>query len=416
VAAKVKRWLVNTLYVAAAGVFAMTTVAAGLKVAGIPHFEAREASLAVPITPERAAEGRRLALMMCAPCHRNPATGTLSGHPVSDVPPAFGRFAAANITRDPDFGIGRWTDGQLIYLFRTGIRPDGRQAAVMPNFPGLSDEDLASLIAFLRSNDPLTRPTKERSVPPDPSPFGLAVVRLALKPHALPAGRIDAPPSTDRVAFGRYLALRRLDCYGCHSASFTGNDSEHPERSTGFFGGGNELRGADGRLIYSANLTPDPETGIGRWTEADFVRALKRGLRPDNTPLRSPMSLMPELTDEEASAIYAYLRTVPSLRNPRSTAPDAARPVVTSGAVSGEALFGTYCVGCHGHDGRQTFDLTRASDDLRTQEQLQAWIRRPAQFKPDARMPAWEGILTDAEIDAVAAHVRVLAARSDRKE
>jgi mono/diheme cytochrome c family protein len=139
--------------VAASAVLVITAAAAGLAVAGLPHHPAREASLAVGATPDRVAHGRRLVGLMCAGCHRDQATGTLSGRPVEDVPPVFGRFASANITRDPEYGIGGWTDGQLVYLFRTGIRRDGRQAAIMPSSPGLSDEDLASILAFYGKGD-----------------------------------------------------------------------------------------------------------------------------------------------------------------------------------------------------------------------------------------------------------------------
>jgi mono/diheme cytochrome c family protein len=410
----VTRWLKYPLYAAAGFVVLVTLAAGALKIAGIPHFAPGSARLSVSATEDRTAHGRRLVSLMCTGCHLNKETGTLAGRPIDDVPSFFGRFASANITRDPVHGIGAYTDDQLVYLFRTGIRRDGRLAAVMPAFPGLSDEDMASIIAFLRSSDAITRPTALPSQPPDPSPVGIAFARFVQKPHPLPERRIDTPPASDRVAFGRYLALRRMDCYGCHSADFITNDVDVPERSKGFFGGGNQLLGAGGRPIYSANLTPDPETGIGRWSERDFVRALKQGLRPDNTPIRSPMELMPEMTDDEAAAIYAYLRTVPAIRKPRQSAPlpSGAAAEAASGARSqGAAVFTKYCAGCHGPDGRQTADLTRAATHLRTDDQLISWIRQPARFKPGARMPAWEGILSEQEIQAVATHVRTLGSR-----
>jgi mono/diheme cytochrome c family protein len=405
----VKRWLTYLLYGIAGSMIVLASAAGTLKFAGMPHYQPGSATLAVPISEDRIAHGRRLVSQMCTGCHLNKETRTLAGHAIEDVPAMFGRFASANITRDPVHGIGGWTDEQIVYLFRTGVRRDGRMAAVMPVFPGLSDDDLASIIAFLRSADPMTRPTPVPSAPPDPSPIGIAFARFVLKPHALPGRRIESPAPADRVAFGRYLALRRLDCYGCHSADFVSNDIDSPERSRGFFGGGNQLRGAGGVPIYSANLTPDPATGIGRWSERDFTRALRQGLRPDNTPIRSPMELMPEITDEEAAAIYAYLRTVPAIVKPRRTAPAAVGAASASGAVSqGRGVFAKYCVGCHGPDGRQTFDITRTASDLRTDDQLAAWIRQPGRFRPGAKMPAWEGILSDEEIRAVAAYVKTL--------
>lgn len=408
-----KRLLGFALYGTAGLVMVVVAVAGVFRFLPLPSYPVHAATLAVPASPDRAAQGQRLVGLMCAGCHLDRESGALTGHPIDDVPAMFGRFHSANITRDADHGIGRWTDRELAYLLRTGIRRDGRLAVVMPAFPGLSDEDLASIIAFLRSDDPMTAPSVVPTEPPHPTPVGVAFARFVLKPLPLPEGRVETPRADDRVAFGRYVALRRLHCFGCHSADFTTNDLEQPERSKGFFGGGAGLRGADGRTIYSPNLTPDGETGIGGWTEAHFVRALKQGLRPDNTPLRRPMEPMPELTDEEAGAIYAYLRTVPALRNPRR-ADDGARveaASVRADSPRGEAVFGKYCAGCHGTDGRMNADLARSARELPTQEQLTSWIRQPGARRPGARMPAFAEILDQEEIEAVAGHVRVLVGR-----
>jgi mono/diheme cytochrome c family protein len=125
------------------------------------------------------------------------------------------------------------------------------------------------------------------------------------------------------------------------------------------------------------------------------------------------MELMPDLTDDEAAAIYAYLRTIPAIRKPRRTsaAANAQAARDRQSATRGQTIFIKYCAGCHGPDGRGTFDLTRAANDLRTEEQLVAWIEEPSRFGPEAKMPAWKGVLGDDEIRAVATHVRALGAR-----
>jgi hypothetical protein len=66
--------------------------------------------------------------------------------------------------------------------------------------------------------------------------------------------------------------------------------------------------------IYTPNLTPDMETGIGRWTEDQFVRAVRDGVRPDGRRLSAPMFAYQELSDAEARAVYAYLRSIPAIR------------------------------------------------------------------------------------------------------
>ncbi len=91
--------------------------------------------------------------------------------------------------------------------------------------------------------------------------------------------------------------------------------------TAGFFGGNNKLLDANGEDIYSPNITFDPETGIGRWSEAEFVRAVRTGVRPDRSMLRPPMAPFAEMTEEEAAAVFVYLKTVPVLRNPRRVSP-----------------------------------------------------------------------------------------------
>ena len=92
------------------------------------------------------------------------------------------------------------------------------------------------------------------------------------------------------------------------------NDLE-PEKSVGFMGGGNKPLNKEGKEMVTPNLTPDPETGIGNWTEEQFVTALKSGIVEGQPALRYPMVPYVHLTDHEAKAIYAYLRTVPPIKN-----------------------------------------------------------------------------------------------------
>ena len=94
--------------------------------AGIPSYPPGKVSLAVEVTPERVERGRHTVQTLCAACHLDNDTGTLAGKPMVDLPPQFGWAHSANITRDPETGIGTWTDGELAYLLRTGVTRDGR--------------------------------------------------------------------------------------------------------------------------------------------------------------------------------------------------------------------------------------------------------------------------------------------------
>jgi hypothetical protein len=140
--------------------------------------------------------------------------------------------------------------------------------------------------------------------------------RTAFKPLPYPESPVDAPPASDKIAYGRYLAVARYDCFACHSASFQHIDIMTPENSKGYFGGGNTLLDKDLNEVLSSNLTMDKETGLGHWTEEEFIRTLRFGMRPDDTPLRYPMVPSPMITDDEAAAIWAYLQTLPVIHNP----------------------------------------------------------------------------------------------------
>lgn len=267
-------------------------------------------------TPAAVKRGEAIGLMHCLPCHGNDE-GRLTGRQLTDLPAMFGTFYSANITQDKETGIGKWTDGDLKYFLRTGVRPDGTFAGVMPKFPNMADADVEALIAWLRSDTPPAQATRRRAPKSEYSLFSKLLSHTVLKPEAYPLEPLRLPDSTDQVAFGRYVANDYAHCYSCHSADFTKQSAVHPEESAGFYGGGNQMVGEGGKPIFTANLTFDPETGIGggKYTREQFVRAVKLGVRPDGTTLRPPMGPHPTLTDGEAGAIFEYLKTVPQLHN-----------------------------------------------------------------------------------------------------
>ncbi len=302
----------------AAVLLLMAGIALYISVRGIPSYTVPKVSpRAVTATPARLTQGEKLAVAMCADCHLNKTTQSLSGAPLDDLPPEFGRFYASNITQDAAHGIGRWTDAELIALLRTGIGRDGRYRVVMPKFVHMSDEDINSLVVFLRSSNPWVQPKAVVSPPQEPSFLAKALTHTVMKPAPLPTHTIVEPPASDPVALGRYLVTARYLCYDCHSQKFETNNLLEPEKSEGYLGGGNEFVGADGHTITSRNLTMDPETGLGDWTADEFTRAVKYGISTRH-PVRYPMPKFSVMSDEEARAIFAYLQTVPKIKAPAS--------------------------------------------------------------------------------------------------
>jgi mono/diheme cytochrome c family protein len=116
-----------------------------------------------------------------------------------------------------------------------------------------------------------------------------------------PAGAAEP----DAVARGAYLA-NAADCAACHT------DSAHGGRP---YAGGRALTTPFG-TFYSPNITPDPETGIGRWNDAQFVRALHEGVRPDGANYFPvfPYPSFTKITDADVLAIKAFLFSLPAVR------------------------------------------------------------------------------------------------------
>jgi mono/diheme cytochrome c family protein len=407
---RILKWLAVALGLALALAGA---AAAYVALAPIPRYPVVPVDFPVDVTPERVARGKRTVEMLCAGCHLDSATGGLTGKRMLDLPPQFGESWSRNITSHPVKGIGSWTNGQIAYLIRTGVARDGRYIPPwMIKMPIVSDEDLRDVIAFLRSDDPLVQPRDVDDHDSRPSFLAKALVHTVFKPLPWPSRAITAPPPTDEVAYGRYLVTSRLLCYACHSADFTTNDDLHPERSRGYLAGGNAMPDLAGKLVPTANLTPDPETGIGRWTAAEFRRALRDGIGPGNRPLRYPMVPYRPLSDEEVDAIFAYLRSVPPVGN--------AVPPPEAYAVSGERGKQVYyaygCNGCHGDTGKGQYDLRRGPADYPTDDELIAWIRHPERFRPGIVMPTWDGVIKEDEYAPLASYVRSLAAAAPPDE
>lgn len=198
-----------------------------------------------------------------------------------------------------------------------------------------------------------------------------------------------------------------MQCFGCHSADFAKVDELAPEKSAGYLGGGNAMPDLTGRTVMTSNITADEETGLGSWSEDEFVRALRYGVRPDNSVLVYPMMPYRELSEDEARAIHAYLRTVPKIRN------DVPRPAGTDVATSdpGKAAYYRYsCHTCHGDSGTLLYDLRKGVRNHSTDAELIAYIRNPELFKPDVKMPTWDGVIAEEDYAPLAAYVRTLAA------
>lgn len=141
---------------------------------------------------------------------------------------------------------------------------------------------------------------------------GCALFKAASRPA--PDMKIEQTP--ERVARGKYLTSSVAACMACHSPL----DAKTHMIVPGTMGAGGRKFGKDEGLpadIYSSNITPDPETGLGNWTDGEVMRALREGVSKDG---RALFPVMPypnyhHMSDEDAMAIVAYLRTIPPIKN-----------------------------------------------------------------------------------------------------
>lgn len=303
-------------------VLAVGAFALYIQIKGVPKYPVAmtEAikNLKVPVDSAHIAEGKRISSMLCRECHYSSETKKLTGSFRADIPKEFGDTYSLNITQDKTHGIGNWTDGELYYFLRTGIRPQTGQYVppFMPKFPRMSEEDLHSVIAWLRSPDPELA-ADEREFPSVKPNFLIKLLcNIAFGPLPLPAQPIMEPDTTNKVALGKYVADGMIGCFACHSADLkTLNDLE-PEKTPGFYGGGTVMLDLDGVTgVPTANITMDKATGIGNWTEQQFVDAVRYGKKPQGGLLHYPMMPHAGLSEPEIRAVFAYLQTVPVIQN-----------------------------------------------------------------------------------------------------
>ena len=144
-------------------------------------------------------------------------------------------------------------------------------------------------------------------------------VRLAAAVAALPlfALGVSAEAQTPQQKRGAYLA-RIMDCGGCHTP---GALAGQPDETKALAGSNIGFGIPNVGVFYPPNLTPDRETGLGKWTDTQVIAAIRAGTRPDGRMLAPimPWRSYAALSDEDAKALAAYLKSLPPVRNAAPT-------------------------------------------------------------------------------------------------
>jgi mono/diheme cytochrome c family protein len=223
-----------------------------------------------------------------------------------------GKIYGRNITPDNETGIGTWTDDDILKAVTHGISKNGDTLFPLmpyPNFNRMAKSDLLSIIAYLRTLKPIRNKIEPRQLM---VPMAMAYPGPMLQP-SVDSNRL--PPASDKVAYGAYLASM-ADCGTCHSPL-----TQHgPDMSKMFAGGYTFDMGTF--KVTSANITPDSATGIGSWTEAQFLEKFTKyreeknyNFNPGKENTIMPKILFAGMTDDDLKAIHAYLRTVKPAKN-----------------------------------------------------------------------------------------------------
>ena len=259
-------------------------------------------------TPARLARGEYIVegLAHCFQCHSDHDTSKIEV-PIKDgvkgagwlmeEAPGLGSVIAPNITPDKDTGIGNWTDDEIARAIREGVSRDGRALfPMMPylNFRNMSDEDVASVVVYLRSI-PAVRNAMQRTSLDFPLSRIVNTIPVPLE------GAVAEPSANER---GAYL-VKLAECETCHTAAVQGQPLEGMA-----FAGGFEFKvaGSQVKPVVSANITPDA-SGIAHYDEALFEQVLRTGKLPG----RQLSGVMPydhfnRLTAEDMKAIFAHIK------------------------------------------------------------------------------------------------------------
>ena len=249
----------------------------------------------------------------CKTCHTDKKAGgsLLAGGAALETP--FGVFYAPNITPDPDFGVGRWTEDDFIRALAEGVAPDGSD--YYPAFPytsytGMTRGDAADLWAYIRTLPPASTASRPHELD---FPFSWRFLVGFWKWLYFTPGPMAADPARDGTwNRGAYLVRVLGHCAECHS----------PRNALGSLDEDSYLAGnpdgPDGEPV--PNITPDAKTGIGDWSTGDITFALGIGILPNSEVIGSAMADVVQettgkLTDADLAAIAVYLQSLLPISN-----------------------------------------------------------------------------------------------------
>ncbi|MCX4066901.1 cytochrome c [Pseudomonas sp. S1Bt30] len=353
----------------------------------------------------------------CVACHSLPGKAPFAGGLEMATP--LGNIHATNVTPDPTHGIGRYSLADFDRAVRHGVAPGGRRlypAMPYPSYAKLSDDDVRALYAFFMKG---VQPANQANIPSDiPWPLNMRWPIALWNGLFAPNATYATKPAQDALwNRGAYIVQGPGHCGSCHTPrGLAFNEKALDEAGTPF------LAGALLDGWYAPSLRQDPNTGLGRWSEAQIVQFLKTGRNQHAVVYGSMTEAFNNSTqfmnDDDLAAIARYLKSLPGDPQ-RDGAPWAYQAVAANARTDapGAHTYATRCASCHGADGKGQPDwmppLAGATSALATETAsainitLNGAQRVVAAGVPDAyRMPALREQLSDQDIAEVLTYVR----------
>jgi len=273
-------------------------------------------------TPGRIERGRYLAhhVAVCMDCHSTrdwsrfsgpPMAGTIGkGGEIFDEKMGFpGSYASPNIT---PYHLSTWSDAEIYRAIVSGVSKDGSPLFPIMPYPlyaKMDTEDILSVVAYLR-----TLPSIAHEVPRSTPTFPMSLVLHFIPEKAQPQ---PVPAPTDTLLYGGYL-VNAAGCIECHTPVEHGRIIEDLA-----FSGGRTFQLPEG-LLTSTNITPDPQTGIGSWSEEQFVTRFKVFLPsqyslptvpPGQMQTNMPWTMYAGMDTTDLQAMYHFLKSVKPVQN-----------------------------------------------------------------------------------------------------
>jgi mono/diheme cytochrome c family protein len=245
----------------------------------------------------------------CVSCHTRDQL-MAGGRPV--VTP-FGTFYPPNITPHREYGIGAWSEEDIVRALSEGLNPQGEHyypAFPYPSYTRMTHQDMQALYAYL-----MTLPASSREIQPHDLhwPFSSRPMIAHWKAGRFTQGEFAAnPEKSPQWNRGGYLAGALGHCGECH----TPRDYLGAPRRDRYLAG--TCTGPDGRRV--PNITPDSVTGIGYWTCEELMIFLKTGRKPDGSYTDSLMAEVlgtscMQLTGYDLHSLAIYLQSLPPIHN-----------------------------------------------------------------------------------------------------